>query len=134
MDVQKGLNQTETPFRAWQKTVQAAEPTAVGQGKVVEKGLVYFHPSGNGSAWDTNVDDLDKYQLMLNQQGITRIHRAYRFQLLDGCKVPTKALTVNTIATKEKFGTEHVRLKKDEVVTLYAWREGEYVQFGFKKE
>jgi hypothetical protein len=126
---------TKSPFQTYKETVTNKAPQKVGQGKVVERGLAWFNTAKkeSGTAWESNVDDLDKYQLMLNERGIHSIHRAYKFVVGEGSKLPSKTIMCNTIATKTQWPEDNVRLKVGETVDLYAWKEGEFVNFGFRK-
>lgn len=109
------------------------QPQLMGQARVIERGLAWFGGGAQGSAFESNIDDLDGFQIKLNAQGIHSIHRAYKFEMLQGNKVPTKLLTINTIATRSQWPTEQLKLKVGDVVDLYSWRQGEYLQFGFRK-
>jgi hypothetical protein len=132
MDVVKAG--TATPFQKYKETVTNKKPEPAGKGKVIERGLAWFNTAKkeSGTAWESNVDDMDKYQIMLNQQGIHSIHRCYRFEVIEG-SLPSKTIMCNTIATKTQWPDANVRLTVGETVDLYAWREGEFVNFGFKK-
>jgi hypothetical protein len=132
MDVTKPV-ESKTPFQIFKEGVKTTAPKQFAVGRVVDRGLVYFnHGQPPGRIWETNVDDLDRFQMMLNEKGIRQIHRQYKFEVVGG--QPCKTLEVNVIATRAAWPTENVRLKLGDEVNLYAWKEGEYVQFGFRKE
>ena len=130
MDVQ--VTKGKSAFETWKEGIKGTEPQLVGKGTVKEKGLAYTSKSGQfAHVWDGTVDDLDEFQLKLNNQGVTNINRAYRFDV-EGT-VPVKQLSINTIATR-MAGWPTGKMNVGDVVNLYAWRQGNYVQFGFKKE
>jgi hypothetical protein len=126
--------ETKTPFQKFKESVKNTEPKPVSKGTVIERGLAYFSEAGRGEVWESNTDDLDRYQLMLNEKGIRSIHRAYKFSVTPGGAIPSPVLTMNVIATRQAWPSENVRLKVGDEVNLYTWKQGEYVQFGFRKE
>lgn len=125
-----GVSSELEKFKA---TIQNKEPEEIGTGTVYDIGLFYVKPGeANGWVWKSNLEDLDGFQLKLNKERITNINRAYRFNLEEGGKAPFKTLTMNTMSMRA-IGMPTLPLKMGDKVKLFAWRNGEYVQYAFRK-
>lgn len=127
--VKTGVSSELEKFKA---KVQNAEPKLGGLARVTDTGL-FFVKRGDtsGAVWKSNVDDLDGFQLKLNKEGIRNISRAYRFEIVSG-EIPFKTITMNTMSMR-MLGWDTTALRKGDEVDLYYWRNGDYVQYGYKK-
>lgn len=130
-DVMKtGMSSELEKFKA---SVTNTTPALYGKGKVTDTGLFYVKKGvvAGSSAWASNID-LESFQLKLNKEGITNINKAYWFDVMPDSKIPFKTLQLNTLGMRLiKWDAPALRI--GDVVELYVWKNGQYVQYGYKK-
>ena len=121
-------------WTSWRESIKNKEPETYGDATVCDRGLYYQEKSGNWQTmWeDSTHDGLDAYNRKLNAEGLTRIHRAYKFKELSN-KFPGKIVSINVLATKQA-GWPADKLKIGDKVELFVWREQEYTQIAYKKK
>lgn len=124
---------TSSELDKFKASVTNTSPEKVATGTVLDHGLFYVKPGDvAATVWSSNVTDLDGFQLKLNREKIVNINRAYRFEVDAGGKIPFKTIQLNTMAMRMlKWATP--ALKVGDKVDLYVWRNGAYVQYGYKK-
>jgi hypothetical protein len=126
----------KSPWVAWRESISNPSPALVGNGKVVDIGLMYKLPNKPAAdyAWDSSTSSLDKLQLELAERGARSVTRVYKFAV-DANVFPGKQMTANAIATQIQGWPTRFNLGDE--VELYAWREksakGEYTQVAFKR-
>lgn len=134
MSVEVTKTGTSSELDKFKAGITNTEPALMGTGKVSELGLFYVKKGDvSGTVWQSNVGDLDGFQIKLNREKVTNINRAYRFDITAGGKIPFKSLTLNTMSMRMK-GWQVPPLRIGDEVELYAWRNGAFVQYAFKKK
>lgn len=125
---------TSSELDKFKAAVTNTKPELYGRGKVSDTGLFYVKKGDvSSTAWASNVD-LDSFQLKLNREKITNINKAYRFEVLpsEGGRIPFKSIQMNTLSMR-LLKWETPSLRPGDEVELYAWKNGSYVQYGYKK-